>query len=54
MGVNAFTSYPSATGTLDSKGNETLTVGATLSVAAAQAAGTYTDKAGVPVTVNYN
>ncbi len=54
MGVNTFTSYPSATGTLDSKGNETLTVGATLSVAAAQAAGTYTDKAGVPVTVNYN
>ena len=54
MAVSSFTSYPSATGTLDSKGNETLSVGATLSVSAGQAAGTYTDKSGVPVTVNYN
>jgi len=54
MAVSTFTSYPSSTGTLDSKGNETLKVGATLGVAAGQAAGSYSDKTGVPVTVNYN
>jgi len=54
MTVNAFTSSPSATGLLSSGGTQTLTVGATLNVAAAQAAGTYTNASGVPVTVNYN
>ncbi len=54
MTVNAFTSSPSATGLLSAGGTQTLTVGATLNVAAAQAAGTYTNATGVPVTVNYN
>jgi hypothetical protein len=54
MTVNGFTSTPSATGTLSSGGTQTLTVGATLNVAAAQAVGTYTNASGVPVTVNYN
>jgi Domain of unknown function (DUF4402) len=53
MTVNAFTSNPSGTGLLTS-GSQTLTVGATLNVSAAQAAGTYTNATGVPVTVNYN
>jgi len=54
MTVNAFTSSPSATGLLSSGGSQTLTVGATLNVAAGQASGTYTNASGVPVTVNYN
>ena len=54
MTVDGFTSTPSATGTLSSGGTQTLTVGATLNVAAGQAAGTYTNATGVPVTVNYN
>ena len=54
MTVDNFTSTPSATGNLGSGGSETLTVGATLNVTAAQAAGVYTNAAGVPVTVNYN
>jgi len=54
MTVNAFTSSPSATGLLSSGGSQTLTVGATLNVAAGQMAGTYTNASGVPVTVNYN
>jgi len=54
MSVTAFTSSPSATGTLSGSGLQDLTVGATLSVTAAQAAGTYTNSTGVPVTVNYN
>ena len=54
MTVNAFTSSPSATGTLTSGGTQDLTVGATLTVSAAQASGTYTNATGVPVTVNYN
>jgi hypothetical protein len=54
MTVNAFTSSPATTGTLSAGGSQTLTVGATLNVAAAQAAGSYTNAAGVPVTVNYN
>jgi hypothetical protein len=53
MIVNTFTSTPSATGVLAS-GSQTLTVGATLNVSAAQAAGVYTNASGVPVTVNYN
>jgi hypothetical protein len=54
MIVNTFTSTPSSTGTLSSGGTQTLTVGATLNVASAQAAGLYTNATGVPVTVNYN
>ena len=54
MTVNAFTSSPSATGTLSGSGSQTLTVGATLNVAAGQASGSYTNSTGVPVTVNYN
>ena len=54
MTVNAFTSTPSATGLLSSGGSQTLTVGATLNVSAAQASGVYTNATGVPVTVNYN
>jgi len=54
MTVNAFTSSPSSTGTLSSGGTQALTVGATLNVTAAQAANTYTNATGVPVTVNYN
>jgi hypothetical protein len=54
MTVNAFTSLPATTGTLSSGGTQTLTVGATLNVSAAQASGAYTNSTGVPVTVNYN
>ncbi len=54
MTVNAFTSSPATTGTLSSGGSQTLNVGATLNVTAAQAAGTYTNATGVAVTVNYN
>ena len=54
MTVNAFTSYPSSIGTLSGTGSQTLTVGATLNVAAGQASGAYTNATGVPVTVNYN
>ena len=54
MTVNGFTSIPSSTGTLSTGGTQDLKVGATLNVAAAQAAGTYTNATGVPVTVNYN
>ena len=54
MGVTAFTSFPSSTGTLSGSGSQDLTVGATLSVASAQTPGTYTNSTGVPVTVNYN
>jgi len=54
MTVNDFTSSPSATGALDGTGAQTLTVGATLVVSAGQAAGTYANATGVPVTVNYN
>jgi hypothetical protein len=54
MIINAFTSTPDATGTL-TLGTETLYVGGTLTLAAAQTAGTYTT-ALLPftVTVNYN
>jgi len=53
MTVTTFTSTPSGTGTL-SGGTQTVNVGATLNVAASQAAGTYTNGTGFPVTVNYN
>ena len=54
MTVDNFTSSPTSTGVLSSGGTETLNVGATLNVAAGQAAGLYTNATGVPVTVNYN
>ena len=54
MTVNNFTSIPATTGTLSGTGSQTLNVGATLNVAAAQASGTYTNATGVAVTVNYN
>jgi hypothetical protein len=54
MTVNAFSSNPSGTGTLDATGAQTLNVGATLNVNANQASGTYTNAAGFTVTVNYN
>lgn len=53
MVVTAFTSTPSATGTLLG-GTETVLVGATLNVMASQAAGSYTNAAGFEVIVNYN
>jgi uncharacterized protein DUF4402 len=51
MTVNAFTSNPSATGTIGSGGTSTLAVGATLTVGAAQTPGSYTGT--FTVTVNY-
>ena len=54
MTVNTFTSSPATTGLLSSGGVQTLNVGATLNVSAAQAANLYTNATGVPVTVNYN
>jgi len=53
MTVDNFISTPSTTGTLSS-GTQEVKVGATLNVAAAQAAGTYTNASGLFVTVNYN
>ncbi|MDQ6757243.1 MAG: DUF4402 domain-containing protein [Bacteroidota bacterium] len=52
MTANAFTSNPSGTGALTG-GTQALAVGATLTVAAAQVAGTYNSTA-FNVTVNYN
>jgi len=54
MTVDTWTSSPSGTGLLSSGGTQTLTVGATLSVAAGQAAGSYTTSTPFSVTVNYN
>jgi len=54
MTVNTFTSNPTPTGALDGAGTQTINVGATLNVGAAQAAGIYTNAAGFTVTVNYN
>ncbi|HEY0611231.1 MAG TPA: DUF4402 domain-containing protein [Chitinophaga sp.] len=53
MTVNTFTSSPSPTGLLTG-GEQTLFVGATLNVAAAQASGTYVSSTPFNVTVNYN
>lgn len=53
MTVDTFTSTPSGTGSL-AGGSQTLSVGATLNVAAAQAAGTYISATPFTVTVNYN
>jgi hypothetical protein len=54
MTVNAFTSNPATTGTLNASGQQTLNVGATLNVAASQPAGSYTSASPFIVTVNYN
>ena|SRR5450759_4694251 len=54
MTVTTFTSNPTPTGLLAGLGTQTLTVGATLNVAAAQAAGTYLSGTPFTVTVNYN
>lgn len=53
MIVNAFTSTPASRGTLSLLGAQTLTVGATLNIAAGQPAGTYTSETVFEVTVNY-
>jgi hypothetical protein len=53
MTANSFTSTPSSTGTL-TDGSQTIRVGATLNVSAAQAAGTYTTETPFEVSVIYN
>jgi len=53
MTVDNFTSTPSGTGALTA-GAQTLTVGASLNVSAAQLAGVYTSGTAFDVTVNYN
>lgn len=53
MSVSTFVSDPSGTGALVA-GAKTVNVGATLSVGAAQVAGTYANATGLPVTVAYN
>ncbi|MES2285362.1 MAG: DUF4402 domain-containing protein [Bacteroidota bacterium] len=53
MTVSTFTSTPTPTGTLTA-GAQTLLVGGTLNVAAAQAPGTYISGTPFTVTVNYN
>ena len=53
MSAGSFTSTPSATGTLDGSGAQSIAVGATLTVAAAQVAGAYVSS-NFDVTVNYN
>ncbi len=52
MAVDAFNDSLAGAGTLDGTGNQSFTVGATLSVGAAQAADTYSGL--FTVTVNYN
>jgi hypothetical protein len=54
MTVNVFTSDPTPTGLLDGTGKQTINVGATLNVSAAQAAGTYVSGTPFTVSVNYN
>ena len=53
MTVQSFVSTPSGTGVLTA-GTQTVKVGATLNVGAAQGAGTYTNASSLFVTVNYN
>ena len=53
MTVNSFVSTPSGTGALTA-GAQTVLVGGTLNVGAAQAAGVYTNTTDMTVTVNYN
>jgi hypothetical protein len=59
MTVDTWTSTPTTSGALDGTGAQTLTVGATLNVAATQAAGVYSSSnpggsGDFTVTVNYN
>jgi len=54
MTVDTWTSSPTPTGTLAADGTQTLYVGATLNVGAAQVPGTYVSGTGFTVTVNYN
>jgi hypothetical protein len=56
MSVGSFTSTPTvlAGGTLDATGAQNIYVGATLTVGANQAPGTYTNASAFTVTVNYN
>ena len=56
MAVGTFTSTPTvaAGGTLDALGAQNIYVGATLTVGANQAPGTYTNATAFTVTVNYN
>lgn len=53
MTASSFTSNPSTTGTLDGTGAQSFAVGATLTVGAAQVAGSYVS-GNFNVTVNYN
>lgn len=45
---------PTPTGLLDAAGAQTITLGATLTVGAAQVAGTYTNTTDLEVSINYN
>jgi hypothetical protein len=54
MTVDTWTSTPTPTGTIGGGGTQTLTVGATLNVGAAQPAGIYVSGTAFDVTVNYN
>jgi hypothetical protein len=54
MTIDTFTSSPLSTGLLNGSGTQQLKVGATLTVAGSQAAGTYTSSSPFTVTVNYN
>jgi hypothetical protein len=56
MTVDSWTSTPTeaAGGTLNASGVQTIKIGASLNVAAAQAAGTYVSGTPFEVTVNYN
>lgn len=56
MAVGSFTSTPTVAtgGTLDGTGAQNIYVGATLTVGANQAPGTYTNATAFTVTVNYN
>jgi hypothetical protein len=54
MSVGSFVSSLGDTGTLSTDGNQTLLVGATITLEANQASGTYTNADALAVTVNYN
>jgi len=52
--MNAFTCSPASTGTLSPIGTQTISIGATIIIAAAQAPNSYTNSTEIPVTINYN